>query len=63
MKGKIIICDTLTTGENEMLAGAVGSIMIYPGPYFEAIGSYPLPVSIVNSDQASIMADYLESTE
>ncbi|XP_023771206.3 cucumisin isoform X1 [Lactuca sativa] len=63
VKGKIIICDTLTTGEDEMLAGAVGSIMIYPGPYFEAIGSYPLPASIVNSDQASIIADYLQSTE
>ncbi|CAH1416830.1 unnamed protein product [Lactuca virosa] len=46
-----------------MLAGAIGSIMIYPGPYFEAISSYPLPASIVNSDQASIIADYLESTE
>ncbi|KAI3515112.1 hypothetical protein L1887_13863 [Cichorium endivia] len=63
VKGKIILCETITTGEDEMLAGAVGSIMVYPGPYFEAMGSYPLPVSVVNIDQATTIADYMQSTD
>ncbi|KAL4572680.1 hypothetical protein LXL04_019462 [Taraxacum kok-saghyz] len=62
VKGKIILCETVTTGEEEMLAGAVGSILSYPGPYFEAMGSYPLPVSVMNADQAISIFDYIQST-
>ncbi|KAI3515117.1 hypothetical protein L1887_13868 [Cichorium endivia] len=62
VKGKIILCDKDTTGEEEMLAGAVGSIMIYTGPYSEDKG-YPLPVSVVNTDQATTIVNYMQSTD
>lgn len=62
VKGKIILCDAISTGEPEMLAGAVGSIMTYPGPYFELVRSYTLPVSAVNSEQAIRIARYIQST-
>ncbi|KAI3515111.1 hypothetical protein L1887_13862 [Cichorium endivia] len=62
VKGKIILCDALSTGEPEMLAGAVGSIMTYPGPYFDTLGSYTFPVSVVNSNQARTIARYIQST-
>ncbi|KAL7588933.1 hypothetical protein Lser_V15G39825 [Lactuca serriola] len=62
VKGKIILCDAISTGEPEMLAGAVGSIMTYPGPYFELVRSYTLPVSVVNSEQAIRIARYIQST-
>lgn len=62
VKGKIILCDAVSSGETEMMAGAVGSIMKYPGPYFDAVASYTLPVSVVNSDQAIRIARYIKST-
>ncbi|KAJ9557588.1 hypothetical protein OSB04_012202 [Centaurea solstitialis] len=62
VEGKIILCDQPTTGEVVMLAGAVGCIMRYQDPYFEAIGSYPLPVSVVNPDQATNIIQYIRST-
>ncbi|KAL4572678.1 hypothetical protein LXL04_019460 [Taraxacum kok-saghyz] len=62
VEGKIILCDAISTGEPEMLAGAVGSIMTYPGLYFEILGSYTLPVSVVNSNQAKAIATYIKST-
>ncbi|KVH92105.1 Peptidase S8/S53 domain-containing protein [Cynara cardunculus var. scolymus] len=62
VEGKIILCDQISTGEVEMLAGAVGSIMRYDGPYFEFIRSYPLPVSVVNPDQATNIIRYIRST-
>ncbi|CAH1433378.1 unnamed protein product [Lactuca virosa] len=62
VKGKIILCDAISSGEPEMMAGAVGSIMKYPGPYFDAVASYTLPVSVVNSDQAIRNARYIQST-
>ncbi|KAI3515121.1 hypothetical protein L1887_13872 [Cichorium endivia] len=46
-----------------MLAGAVGSIMINPGQYSEDEGSYPLPVSVVNNDQATTIVNYMQSTD
>ena len=62
VEGKIILCDQLSNGEVVMLAGVVGSIMRYNDPYFEAIGSYPLPVSVVNPDQATNIIRYIRST-
>lgn len=60
MKGKIILCDGISTGETEMLAGAVGSIMT--DPYSDTVMSYPLPVSVVNSEQAATISRYIQST-
>lgn len=62
VKGKIILCDQFLAEEAVMSAGAVGLVMRYIGQYFEAIGSYPLPVSVVNSDQATNIIRYIRST-
>ncbi|XP_071731114.1 cucumisin-like [Rutidosis leptorrhynchoides] len=62
VKGKIILCDAPTTGEAEVLASAVGSIMRYSGPYFENVGSFSLPVSVVNDDRATDILQYIRST-
>ncbi|KAI3668952.1 hypothetical protein L6452_40169 [Arctium lappa] len=67
VKGKIILCDQISTEEVSieevvMSDGAVGSVMRYGGPYFELFGSYPLPVSVVNSDQATNIIRYIRST-
>nr|GEW28037.1 peptidase S8/S53 domain-containing protein [Tanacetum cinerariifolium] len=62
VKGKIVICDATVTGESVMLAGAVGCIIPYAGPYFEMINSYTFPVSVVNIDQARSIFRYIRST-
>ncbi|XP_052622992.1 cucumisin [Lactuca sativa] len=60
VKGKIILCDGISNGETEMLAGAVGSIMT--DPYSDTVMSYPLPVSVVNLEQAATISRYIQST-
>nr|XP_043615722.1 cucumisin-like [Erigeron canadensis] len=62
VKGKIILCDAISTGEAEILAGAVGSVTRYPEPFFESVCAYPLPVSVVNIDQATSILQYIRST-
>ncbi|KAJ9557723.1 hypothetical protein OSB04_012337, partial [Centaurea solstitialis] len=62
VQGKIILFDFSWTGDAEMLAGAVGYIMGYHGQDFERFPSFGLPVSIVNSDQANSILQYIRST-
>ncbi|PWA42929.1 Peptidase S8/S53 domain-containing protein [Artemisia annua] len=62
VKGKIVLCDGSNNGESVMLAGAVGCIMTYAGPFFELMNSYTFPVSVVKPDQAKSIARYIRST-
>ncbi|GJV73922.1 peptidase S8/S53 domain-containing protein [Tanacetum coccineum] len=63
VKGKIVLCDATTvTGESVVLAGAVGCIMTYAGPFFELRNSYTFLVSVLNIDQASSILRYIRST-
>ncbi|KAJ9557724.1 hypothetical protein OSB04_012338 [Centaurea solstitialis] len=60
VQGKIILCDWISTGEVQMLAGAAGTVMSYDT--LDGIGSYPLPVSVVKFEQAESIFQYIRST-
>ncbi|XP_031274011.1 cucumisin-like [Pistacia vera] len=61
VRGKIVLCDGLDTGEGPALAGAAGCIMsdeIYQDVAF----LFPLPTSYLNLKDGSKVATYLNST-
>ncbi|XP_031274042.1 cucumisin-like [Pistacia vera] len=61
VRGKIVLCDGLDTGEGPALAGAAGCIMsdeIYQDVAF----LFPIPTSYLNLKDGSKVATYLNST-
>jgi len=52
VKGKIVLCDVRTTGEEEFLAGAVGTVM--QGRARQDVAkSFPLPASYLRLEDGS----------
>ncbi|KAJ4831980.1 hypothetical protein Tsubulata_026868, partial [Turnera subulata] len=60
VKGKIVLCDVLNTGEAPFLSGAIGSIMQGLGRNDVAY-SFPLPVSYLGTEGSNI-SQYINST-
>ncbi|KAA8544122.1 hypothetical protein F0562_022134 [Nyssa sinensis] len=60
VKGKIILCGVPTTGEQERLAGAVGSIQ--GDGYTDVAFSQPLPASLMGVNEGNNIYNYIRST-
>lgn len=61
MKGKLVVCDWLTSGTEASIAGAVGTIM--QGDDFRDVArNSPIPASYLNSTDGSEVETYLNST-
>ncbi|XP_059457641.1 cucumisin-like [Corylus avellana] len=61
VKGKIVLCDGQTTGEAELLAGAVGTVAQGQDQHDFAT-SYPLPASYLRLEDGSKVYSYINST-
>lgn len=61
VRGKIVLCDQLDTGEVPFLAGAVGTVMRDQGAKDVAY-SFPLPASYLGMEDGSKILDYINST-
>ncbi|KAA8544120.1 hypothetical protein F0562_022132 [Nyssa sinensis] len=59
VKGKIILCGVPTSGEQELLAGAVGSIQ---GGYTDVAFAQPLPASLMGVNEGNNIYNYIRST-
>lgn len=59
VKGKIVLCDSVNSGEGPSAAGAVGAIMQY---YLDSAFNFPLPVSCLGSDDGMDVSTYLNTT-
>ncbi|KAG9453061.1 hypothetical protein H6P81_005965 [Aristolochia fimbriata] len=61
VKGKIVFCDQLTSGEGQLAADAVGTIMqdYYPTDF---AFSYPLPAAFFGEDVGNEIYEYLNTT-
>ncbi|TYH51825.1 hypothetical protein ES332_D10G306200v1 [Gossypium tomentosum] len=59
VKGKIVLCDSVNSGEGPLAAGAVGAIMQY---YLDSAFNFPLPVSCLGSDDGTDVSTYLNTT-
>lgn len=62
VEGKIIVCDTESSGVPEYLAGAVGSIMQQLVKYNDTPFSYPFPAVVLSSDLISVLSSYINSS-
>ncbi|XP_065871786.1 cucumisin-like [Euphorbia lathyris] len=61
VKGKIVLCDELGTGEVPYLAGATGILMQDGDPKDVAV-SFPLPASYLDSHDGRSIHSYIKST-
>lgn len=61
MKGRIVICDTESSGAPELLAGAVGSVMQIL-KYNDTPFPYPLPAAVVSSNVINTISAYINSS-
>ncbi|TYH00449.1 hypothetical protein ES288_A10G277600v1 [Gossypium darwinii] len=59
VKGKIVLCDSVDSGEGPLAAGAVGAIMQY---YLDSAFNFPLPVSCLGSEDGTDVSTYLNTT-
>ncbi|KAF8397395.1 hypothetical protein HHK36_016308 [Tetracentron sinense] len=61
VKGKIVLCDQLDTGEGPLLAGAIGTVM-QGGGFRDVAFSFPLSATYLDVKDGSAVSDYLNST-
>ncbi|XP_030469768.1 cucumisin-like [Syzygium oleosum] len=61
VKGKIVLCDSLNSGDATLTAGAAGSIMQGLGVMDFAL-TFPVPASLLNAADGSEVSDYMNST-
>ena len=61
VNGTIVLCDTTSTGEDQLKAGAVGAVMLDTG-FTDFAFSYPLPVTNLGADNSSEIYNYIKST-
>ncbi|KAF3433600.1 hypothetical protein FNV43_RR24702 [Rhamnella rubrinervis] len=61
VKGKIVLCDLLTSGEGPLLARAGGFLMQVPQAR-DLARSFPLPASLLSLDQGSDIYKYINSS-
>ncbi|KAA8534157.1 hypothetical protein F0562_031650 [Nyssa sinensis] len=61
VKGKIVLCDTLNSGETTLSAGAVGTVMQDAG-FKDVAFSFPLPASYLGVNDGSSISKYMNST-
>ncbi|XP_048139954.1 cucumisin-like [Rhodamnia argentea] len=61
VKGKIVLCDALTSADAALTAGATGSIMRNLGSTDVAF-TFPVPASFLNAADGSEVSHYLNST-
>ncbi|KAF3433597.1 hypothetical protein FNV43_RR24699 [Rhamnella rubrinervis] len=61
VKGKIVLCDQLTSGRGPLLAGAVGFLM-QDRQARDLASSFPLPASLLSADQGSDIYKYINSS-
>ncbi|KAJ9557722.1 hypothetical protein OSB04_012336 [Centaurea solstitialis] len=60
VQGKIVLCEWTSSGEVQMAAGAIGTMMAHDTP--DTISSYPLPVSVLKIEQARSIYQYIRSS-
>ncbi|XP_077247540.1 cucumisin-like [Tasmannia lanceolata] len=66
VEGKIVLCDRLWDGSGVMLADGLGAIMSDPkfSQLFPDLSfSYPLPATLINTDDSKKVLEYIQSTE
>lgn len=61
VKGKIVLCDTVDTGEVPFMAGAIGTLMQDSGAKDVAF-SFPLPASYLGIEEGSQILSYINIT-
>ncbi|XP_042506543.1 subtilisin-like protease SBT4.3 [Macadamia integrifolia] len=62
VKGKILLCDQLTKGEEAKSAGALGTVMS-ADEYNDFSFTYPLPATHLNTQTAEQVKTYINSTK
>lgn len=60
--GKIVLCDTLDDGSGVLLANGVGTIMA-DSSFNDFAFSYPLPATVISTEDGLRISDYTRSTE
>ncbi|EEF38175.1 Cucumisin precursor, putative [Ricinus communis] len=61
VKGKIVLCDYISSGETQLVAEAIGTIM-QDGYYQDAAYNFPLPASHLNLDDGFEVSEYVNRT-
>ncbi|KAK6921645.1 hypothetical protein RJ641_012152 [Dillenia turbinata] len=61
VKGKMVVCDTLTSGQGVFYAGAAGTVMQDSGEKDYAL-SFPLPATYLDPDSGTAIFNYINST-
>jgi hypothetical protein len=62
VKGKIVVCGGLNTGEVAFVAGAVGTVMHGPDG-LSASMTFPLPASYLESQDGGKVYSYIKSAK
>ncbi|GFZ15045.1 subtilase family protein [Actinidia rufa] len=60
VNGTIVLCDTTSNGENQLQAGAVGTVM-QDGGFTDFAFSYPLPATNLGLENSSDIYNYIKS--
>ncbi|PSR93151.1 Cucumisin like [Actinidia chinensis var. chinensis] len=60
VNGTIVLCDTTSNGENQLKAGAVGTVM-QNGGFTDFAFSYPLPATNLGLENSSEIYNYIKS--
>ncbi|XP_050210981.1 cucumisin-like [Mercurialis annua] len=61
VKGKIVLCDYISSGETQLVAEAIGTIM-QDGYYQDVAYNFPLPASHLNLDDGFKVSEYVNRT-
>ncbi|KAI7989887.1 hypothetical protein LOK49_LG13G01298 [Camellia lanceoleosa] len=62
VQGKIVFCETLWDGSGILLANGVGTVMAYSSITDFAF-NYPLPATVISTEDGLKVLDYIRSTE
>lgn len=60
--GKIVLCDTFITGASIVLANGLG-VIIVDDSQPDVAYTFPLPATVISSDDGSTVMDYIRNTE
>lgn len=61
MRGKIVLCDTVSEGGALLLAGAAGAVM-QTKSYTDSAISFPLPATLLGSLDGESVSQYINTT-
>ena len=63
VSGKIVFCESIWDGSGVLLANGVGTIMADSEYSNDFAFSYPLPATVITTEDGQEILDYIRSTE